>query len=74
MFFDNTYLMLLYFKNKNKINTPQNTPKNMSPSKIVTFNEKVHIISNISSENPYDSDDTYDKNRYPYNKKNIIIK
>ena len=71
MFFDNTYLMLLYFKNKNKINTPLQT---RSTSKTVTFNEKVHVVSNIPSENSYDSDETYDKNKYPYNKKNIIIK
>lgn len=57
--FENTYLMLLYFCNKKK--------------KKISFKKNVDIISFSSCENTEKSDDTYDINRYPFNKKEIIL-
>ena len=71
MTFENTYLMLLYFKNKKYI-----SPKKTS-SKTVSFNknaDKIIIdleneIANYCLVNNNNSDETIDNRGYPYNKK-----
>ena len=75
MTFENTYLMLLYFKNKKKYKS------NKTSTKTVSFNkdaDKIMIdleneIVNYCLINSNNSDETIDNRRYPYNKKNIII-
>lgn len=71
MTFENTYLMLLYFKNK-KTYKPKNTS-----SKTVSFNKDADkIIFDLENDiasycliNNNNSDETIDNRRYPYNKK-----
>ena len=69
MTFENTYLMLLYFKNKKYIG-----PKKTS-SKTFTFNTNKIIIdlenevANNSLLNNNNSDKTIDNRCYPYHKK-----
>lgn len=74
MTFENTYLMLLYFKNKKKY-----MPKKSS-SKKVSFNKDTdEIIIDIENDIANyclmntKSDETIDNRCYPFNKKNIII-
>ena len=67
MTFENTYLMLLHFKNK-KICKPKNTS-----SKIVSFNKDAdkimfdleNDITNYCLINNNNSDETLDNRRYP---------
>ena len=75
MTFENTYLMLLYFKNK------KNYKSKKTLSKTVSFNKDAdkkmidleNEIANYSLINNNNSDETIDNRRYPYNRKNIII-
>jgi len=62
MVFESTYLMLKYFNNKKK-----------TPSKKVTFDNKLNIIEYKHLLNN-DSDETLDNRCYPYNQKNIVLK
>ena len=76
MTFENTYLMLLYFKNKKKYISSKKTS-----SKTVLFNDNTdktiidleNDIANYCLKNNNNSDETIDNRRYPYNRKNIII-
>ena len=71
MTFENTYLMLLYFKNK------KNTSPKKTSSKTISSNDntdKIIIdlenkIANNSLLNNHNSDETIDNRCYPYNKK-----
>ena len=71
MTFENTYLMLLYFKNK------KNTRPKKTSSKTISSNDntdKIIIdlenkIANNSLLNNNNSDETIDNICYPYNKK-----
>ena len=75
MTFENTYLMLLYFKNKKKYKSKEKS------TKIVSFNKDAdkkmidleNEIANYSLINNNNSNETIDNRRYPYNRKNIII-
>ena len=78
MVFENTYLMLLYFQNKNK----KKIISKKRSTKFVSFNDEIDImicdIENEKTKNCLihnnDSDETLDNRCYPYNKKNIILK
>lgn len=78
MVFENTYLMLLYFQNKNK----KKIISKRRSTKVVSFNDEINImINDIESEikndsliHNNDSDETLDNRCYPYNKKNIVLK
>jgi hypothetical protein len=77
MVFENTYLMLLYFQNRNK----KKIVSKKRSTKVVSFNDEINImindieneIKNDSLIHNNDSDETLDNRCYPYNKKNIII-
>ena len=77
MVFENTYLMLLYFQNKNK----KKIESKKKSTKVVSFNDEIDVmicdaenqIKNDSLINNNDSDETLDNRCYPYNKKNIIL-
>ncbi len=76
MTFENTYLMLLYFKNKKKYKSNKSSIKTVSFSnyadkKIIDLENEIVNYSLINNNN---SAKTIDNRRYPYNKKNIIIK
>ena len=78
MVFENTYLMLLYFQNKNK----KKIVSKKRSTKFVSFNDEIDImicgVENEKTKNCLihnnDSDETLDNRCYPYNKKNIILK
>ena len=75
MTFENTYLMLLYFKNKKTYKSKKTSTKTVSFNKdadkiIIDLENKIANYCLISNNN---SDETIDNRRYPYNKKNIII-
>lgn len=77
MVFENTYLMLLYFQNKNK----KKIVSKKKSTKVVSFNDEIDVmicdaenqIKNDALINNNDSDETLDNRCYPYNKKNIIL-
>ena len=73
MTFENTYLMLLYFKNKKKITSKKSSSKKVlfkkDPDEIIFDIE--NDISNYCLNN--NSDETTDNRCYPFNKKNIVI-
>ena len=76
MTFENTYLMLLYFKNKKKYKSNKSSIKTVSFSnyadkKIIDLENEIVNYSLINNNN---FAKTIDNRRYPYNKKNIIIK
>jgi hypothetical protein len=76
MTFENTYLMLLYFKNKKKYKSKETSIKTVSfnkdaDKKIIDLENE---IANYSLKNNNNSDETIDNRLYPYNRKNIIIK
>ncbi len=71
MTFENTYLMLLYFKNKKNI-----SPKKTSSKKVLFNDDTDKIIIDLENDianycliNNNNSDETIDNRRYPYNKK-----
>ena len=78
MVFENTYLMLLYFQNKNK----KKIISKKRSTKVVSFNDESNILINdienkITNDcliHNNDSDETLDNICYPYNKKNIVLK
>ena len=75
MTFENTYLMLLYFKSKKKYKSNKKSIKTVSFKKdadkiIVDLENEIVNQCLINNNN---SDETIDNRRYPYNKKNIII-
>ena len=78
MVFENTYLMLLYFQNKNK----KKIISKKRSTKVVSFNDESNIfISDIENKitndcliHNNDSDETLDNRCYPYNQKNIVLK
>tara|TARA_B100001248_G_scaffold229172_1_gene188429 strand:- start:166 stop:408 length:243 start_codon:yes stop_codon:yes gene_type:complete len=76
MTFENTYLMLLYFKNKKNISPKKTSSKTVSSNdntdKIIIDLE--NDIVNYCLKNNNNSDETIDNRRYPYNKKNRINK
>ena len=72
MTFENTYLMLLYFKNKKKYISPKKTSfKTVSPNDNTnkTIIDLENDITNYCLKNNNNSDETIDNRRYPYNKK-----
>mgnify|MGYP001196024909 CR=1 FL=1 len=71
MTFENTYLMLLYFKNKKKYKFKKSSIKTVSFSKdadkkIIDLENEIVNYSLINNNN---SDKTIDNRRYPYKKK-----
>lgn len=75
MTFENTYLMLLYFKNKKKYKSKEKSTKTVSfnkdaDKKIIDLENEIANYSLINNNN---SDETIDNKLYPYNRKNIII-
>lgn len=78
MVFENTYLMLLYFQNKNK----KKIISKKRSTKVVSFNDESNILINdienkITNDcliHNNDSDETLDNRCYPYNQKNIVLK
>lgn len=75
MTFENTYLMLLYFKNKKKYMCKRSCNKreslNRDADKIII--ELENEIANDCLRCNIDSEETIDNRCYPYNKRNIII-
>ena len=74
MTFENTYLMMLYFKNKNKKISKKSFSEKVSfnkdPDEII-FDIENEITNYCLMNN--NSDETTDNRCYPFNKKNIII-
>ena len=73
MTFENTYLMLLYFKNKKK-----NISKKSSSKKVLINKDPDEIIIDIENYISYcclnnNSDETIDNRCYPFNNKYIVI-
>ena len=75
MTFENTYLMLLYFKNKKKYKSKETSTKTVSFNKDADKKmiDLENEIANYSLINNNNSDETIDNRLYPYNRKNIII-
>ena len=75
MTFENTYLMLLYFKNKKKYKAKEKSTKTVSFNKDADKKmiDLENEIANYSLINNNNSNETIDNRRYLYNRKNIII-
>lgn len=71
MTFENTYLMLLYFKNKKYINPKKTSSKTFTSNEDIdkTIIDLENKIANNSLLTNNNSDKTIDNRCYPYNKK-----
>ena len=73
MTFENTYLMLLYFKSKKKYKSNKTSIKTFNKDADKIMIDLENQIVNQCLINNNNSDETIDNRCYPYNKKNIII-
>ena len=73
MTFENTYLMLLYFKSKKKYKSNKTSIKTVNKDADKIMIDLENQIVNQCLINNNNSDETIDNRCYPYNKKNLTV-